>query len=645
MADPRLPRHRLLLALGLALLPHVLHLAPWVSALFLAGLAWNALSLVREWPPPNRWWLAALATAGFAGVSLAFGSFTGRDAGVALLTLMTTLKLLEARDRRDYLLLTVLGYFLVLTLFLFDQGIPVTLYTFLPIFLLTAALGDLSAEQPRRYRHHLRTTGRLLVGALPLALVLFVIVPRPAGGLWGGTPDPGRGVTGLSERMAPGSVTDLAQSREPAFRVAFDDGIPASEDLYWRGPVFWHYDGRAWSPRDNRRWRRQPPGTPGATVDYTVTLEPHHRRWLFALDQPASIPAQAALTDDLQLLRDRDVHRRISYEASSHLDDTLAESLTALDRHHGLALPANGNPRLRQLANEWSERAVDDRDLLAIARRHFAEGPYRYTLQPPALGGENGMDRFLFTTREGYCEHYAAALVLLMRAAGVPARVVTGYQGGEYNAAGDFLLVRQSDAHAWAEVWLEGIGWRRVDPTTWISTARVEAGVERPGDAAAAVAAATDLAWTRRVGQLWDALDYRWTRWVLGFDFSLQRRLLERLHLPVHSLVLVAASTIALLLAFAAYRRWATRRPTPRPADELDRLFLRYCRRLERRGIARRAEEGPRALAERVARQHPELATRTRLVAELYTRLRYGRHADPATRRRLARLVRQRLPR
>ena len=472
----------LLLAALVVAAPLSLHLALWISLVFVLCCAWRTLATLRAWRLPGTVLRLALLILGLAGVLMEHGTVLGRDAGVALLMLMMSFKLLEMNTLRDAHVVIVLDYFLLLTHFLFSQSMFAAAYMVLGVVAVTAVLNKLNYEtEPQRIGWYLRNAASVALQALPLMAIMFIMFPRFAGPIWTVPTDSSSGTTGLSQDMAPGRISNLAQSDAVAFRVSFDDAIPAPEYRYWRGPVLWYTDGERWSAARKESTRRLHQSAEvhytgqDEPVTYNVTLEPHNQRSLFALDLPASRPKFAHMTSDYQLLTRKRVTQRLHYPMSSHIHYDTGR-LSTVQRQRALQLP-EGNPRTRALARQWRARYNDDQRIVEQALRFFRERPFVYTLQPPPLSGGAQSDQFLFDTRRGFCEHYAASFTWLMRAAGIPTRVVTGYQGGEYNDMGDYFIVRQRDAHAWAEVWLKGQGWVRVDPTAAVAPQRIEMGI------------------------------------------------------------------------------------------------------------------------------------------------------------------------
>ena len=648
-ASPPLPATglRLLLgALALVVLPHLLHLPVWLGAACIGVIAWRAWYERRGGPLPGRTVRVGLTLLGVVAVAASYHTVIGRDAGAALLTVMVCLKLLELRAYRDAFVAAFLGYFLVLSAFFFDRSLWMGAYLFAATLLLTAALAALSHPDASRahWRRYLRLAGTLVAQAVPLALVLFLLFPRLPGPLWS-LPDQGAtGRTGLSDHMAPGSITRLVDSPEVAFRVQFEGEVPPAERLYWRGPVLWRTDGRRWEGPPE--WLSEPTGFRplGGEVRYTVTLQPHERRWVFALDLPTTVPGDVAVKPGFELEAERRVEalRRDTFRSATRYRTAPP---SPAQRQIALRLPEGANPRSRALAERWRDEGLAGRALMERALTYLREQPFFYTREPPPLGADP-MDAFLFETRRGFCEHYAAAFTTLMRAAGLPARVVTGYQGGEVNPVGDYLVVRQSDAHAWSEVWLEGEGWTRVDPTAVVPPERVEATADAERFRSTAPAAAGEgAAWLgrawRQVTQGWDAVNHAWNQWVLGYDHESQQRLLEALGLDgTDWRGLVAALAIGLAVAGGGlgallfFRR-------PEATDPVVAAYRRFGRKLARLGLEPDPAEGPRDLGRRVVRQRPDLAGPVREITRLYIGLRYGGRRTPDRVRRLRQAVRR----
>ncbi len=617
------------LSMALVTLPHAERLPLWISGLAVLVIGWRLYIAWTARALPRKWLLLVLVAAASGGVYLSFGTLFGRDSGVALLVVMLTLKLLEMKNLRDAMIVIFLSYFVVLTEFLYSQTIPTALLMLVGVWVVTATMiGLQSHNSAMRYQEKLRLSGKMLAQAAPLMLILFLLFPRVQGPLWGLPRDAFSGVTGLTDSMSPGTLSQLSLSDAVAFRVQFQGDMPKPTQLYWRGPVLWYFDGMSWHM--GITFEGNPPSySPGgASVSYTVTLEPHDKRWLFALDLPAKLVPNSRFTADFQMLSNTPIRQRTRYEMTSHTSYRLGyEGLTGFERRRALQLPDGYNWRARALAENMRRAARDDRDMMEQVLGMFRTQKFFYTLTPPLLG-EHPVDDFLFNTRSGFCEHYASAFVFLMRAAGVPARVVTGYQGGELNPVGNYMIVRQSEAHAWAEVWFEEAGWVRVDPTAAVSPLRVESGLAAavPASSSLPLLARGDMEWLRQVRFTWDSLANSWNQWVLGYNPERQYWLLSRVGLDratwqTLTVILVLTTTlITLVFAFAMLRHLSQRARDPAAV-----LYRKFCRKLARRGTRREPSEGPLTFAARARARYPNQAAAIDAITDLYIKLRYGK--------------------
>ncbi len=624
-ADPlgsTTPRWMLATA-AITLLPHLFFAPPWLGALATVVLGWHGIRLWQQLGPPHRWLVIALATFSGAAILLNFGTLLGKGPGVSLLILLLSLKLLESRTTRDAHVLVLLCFFLQLGLFLDTESALTGIGAIAGALLATTTLASLAVARPAPAP--LRLAGTLLLQAVPFMVVLFILFPRIPGPLWGLPADAYSGLTGLSDSMAPGSISQLSQSGDIAFRAQFDGAMPPPPLRYWRGPVLTDFDGRRWT--DTRPSPKNTPSyTPsGRSVHYTLTLEAHNRPWLLALDYPGPGIVDALYTRDFQLVRRQPVRHRLKYEATAFPTTPVgvAESPRTLAR--ALALPEQSNPRTRAIGRQL---AATHRHAAAIVDAGIAwmrDTRLIYTLQPPPLGVHTA-DEFLFDTKRGFCEHFASSFAILMRAANIPARVVTGYQGGELNPYDGTLVVRQSDAHAWTEVWLPDEGWRRVDPTAASAPRRIDNGLAAalPAGEPIPYLVATDLRWLRALRDRWEFLDNAWNQWVLGYDQRRQRDLLQRLGMTEPDWKRLGASLLGISgLLFGALLWWAHRHTRPR--DRLTRIWCRFEKRLARAGVARLPCEGPADYAMRAAQAFPRCGHEIRQIARRYAELRYGR--------------------
>ena len=607
---------------GLPLTPQ---LPLWLSLAAGAAFGWRAALTWRQWRLPPRWLLVLLVIGGTTGVFLQYRTILGRTPGIALLVVFLALKLLELRAARDAVATALLCYFLVLGQFLFTQTIPTALLAGLTVLVTTAALLAAGDDRPTP-RQQLRRAALMLAQALPFLLLLFLLFPRVQGPLWGIPQDRFSAVSGLSDTMSPGSIAQLSQSDAVAFRVRFKGEVPAQSQLYWRGPVMPAFDGRSWRVTQTLgAYVEVPYAGRGEPVDYEVTLEAHGKFWLFALELPATLPPDSALTGDYQPVARQAVRNRLRYTQRAWPEATAGVNDAPGMLRAALALPRDGNPRMRAIGAGWRAQYGDDgAAILAVAENFFSRQLLTYTLNPPLLGADV-VDEFLFDTKRGFCEHFAAAFVFALRAAGVPARVVAGYQGGEVNPVDGYLVVRQYDAHAWAEAWIAGRGWVRIDPTAIAAPSRISSNFAAavPAGEDLPFLARGDLAWLKELRYRLDAVTNGWNQWVLGYNPQRQRDLLAGLGLnePDWRSMTAVLSVLcgAVMLGLTAWILRKRMRVDPALA-----AWRRFTARLARRGIAWQAWEGPLAFAERAARQAPIHADDITGIAALYARVRYG---------------------
>lgn len=639
----------LLAACLLVLLPHATHLPLWTSVCTLGILLWRAVLTWYGKRLPPSWMIVPIAMAAMGVVWLEHHRLLGREPGVAMLALLLACKLMEMHARRDLFVVIFLALFVILTNFLYSQSIAAAAMMVIAVIaVLTAQLSFQYTGRVPPLLRRMRLAAFIFAMAVPLALVLFVLFPRISGPLWGLPNDAHGGRTSLSGEMSPGNISHLAQSEDIAFRVKFDGKIPPNSQRYWRGPVMGSYDGRTW-----RALRRNGIGANlsvqvlGPSYSYQVTQEASGQRHLFALEVARHAPQieqfQTGFNSEFEMLATRSLGERVRFQMTSN-----PQYLLQADTRPGpdwVSLPPGFNPRTTELALQLRRDFPDPARQADAILRLFRTQPFRYTLEPPLLGMQE-MDDFLFNTRAGFCEHYAAAFVVLMRASGIPARVVSGYQGGEINPVDGFMIVRQSDAHAWAEVWLAGRGWVRYDPTGAVAPERVEKnlasalrrnastlfGLDNPlitlGDGQNSLLA--------RWRNNWNAVNNSWNQWVLDYSPKRQRDLLQSLgvqkpdwqFLAFTSIGLGAAVMSVMLLLFLRQRQ---------QQDPYDALYLRLCQQLAKRGLPRAVHEGPDSYGQRLAREMNDPA-RLQAVLRFLTVYSAARYGPPAARVPLATL-------
>lgn len=648
------PSHTLILValLGLAVAPHMSNLSLWITGFYYFLTGFRMLAVRWRNLLPSRITLFALTLLTLANVGMHAGFSDSHQGGVSLLIAMVGLKLLELRSRRDVYMVVFLGYFVIVTQFLFSQSLLLALYLSIIIVAMTGLLVAMNRARPDApLAPAFKQSIRLLGAAVPAMLVMFVLFPRLGGPLWGIGLGSKGSMTGMSDEISLGSISQLSQSNATAFRVKFDQSLPPPEQRYWRGVVLWRADGDNWRAGQSLASGEVPLlAVDDAPLTYEVTLEPTQRTWLFVLDLPQVPPNVGQLSSDLVATTRTPIRRRTIYRTEAWPTGRIVD-INESERRLGLQLPLTISDRMRALVKDWRQHVRSDADLVERALTYFRDQKFVYTLAPPPLG-TRPEDQFLFETKQGFCEHYATSFTLLMRLAGIPARIVAGYQGGEYNPHGNHLIVRQSDAHAWTEVWLPDYGWKRVDPTAAVAPARVEHAITdtetRPGAPVVFEfeegSAMFDL--LREARWLADSFELGWHRWVVGFSRDRQRGLLTDLgfgSLGAYSQALLAVGLGALAMAAGAL---LLRLAGEGEKDPVRDAYRRLQWRLRRAGLHVAPWLGPRDLKQAAQLAFPERATDLGQVFDSYIALRYGsgKQRKRAVRRFRLNTLRLRLP-
>ncbi len=609
----------------------------WCLGLALAAAVWRLLVAGGRLTVPKvrtgaRFVLGAVTAAMVIAVAVSFRTLNGLAAGTALLLVMGALKLLEARSRRDDGIVVGVALFLLLAATLATQSLASLPFYLLVVWGACAAIALIAdtggALAPRAA---LRLSARALAMAIPLAVACFLFFPRFGGQFWA-LQRGGQATTGLSDEMSPGSISKLANEYDPAFRVRFEGDPPPRAALYFRGPVLNDFDGFTWRRDRSKYYTGAQIVMLGAPVLYRVTLEPTNQPWLFALDTLARVPQRDMFMapHDRQLSASAPITGTLSYDAVSHLETRTVSSLSDLARRHETTLPEDRNPRARKLALQLRAQSASDADFARRVLAWFRDNGLEYTLDPGTTSLDS-VDTTLFDSKRGFCGHFASSYAMLMRAAGVPARVVTGYLGGEWNPVGGYLIVRQSDAHAWNEIWLDETGWTRIDPTAVVAPERLGRGIFDllPDSLPAASSFLHNNAFLFRMQQFWDGANNWWRERVVEFNTRSQLNLLSELGIESPDWRHLGYAFAAGLLAWIAWVSLSLRRGVARvKPDRLGRAWLRMSRKLARVAPARDAAEGPMDYARRVGEQRPELAERIASLASLYARLRFGRDAS-----------------
>ena len=643
----------LLAVIGWTVLPHVSHLPVWCSALTAAVLAWRARLALTNAALPGRWVLMAVLLLA-AGLTLwSYRSLLGKEPGVTMIVTLMALKTLELRARRDAFVVFFLGFFLILTHFLYSQSLVVAAAMLVSVWgLLTAlVLAHMPVGQPSLRQASALAARTALLGA-PIMALMFLLFPRIAP-LWG-VPQDGLTKTGLSATMKMGSVAEAVLDDSIALRIRFDGPAPAPSQMYFRGPVLSSFDGSEWRPAPSSPMslslavRNLRPV--GAAVPYEMTLEPQRLPTLPLLEVSVEAPriegVRVVGQADLQWLADRPVLERLRFRAAAYPTFRHGPVVSGPGLRAQKALPPGRNPRTLEWAAAMRRNplyAEADAGVLAQAvLKHIRSGGYRYTLAPGSYGDERGtdaIDEFWLDRREGFCEHFASAFVIVMRALDVPARVVTGYQGTDPEPVDGYYIVRQSSAHAWAEYWEEGVGWVRADPTAAVAPERIDRGrrlAPGPGLLAGALGSVSP-ALLARLRESWEAVNNRWNQWVLNYSRSEQFDALKRLGFASPSwedlaLLLIGAMS-SLALAGAAWAWWDRRR-----VDPWTRQMERLRRAVRALGLPAAAHDTARTLAARVRER---FGARGEPLAVLLTLLEQQRYSHDTLTRPDAALTRQ----
>ncbi len=603
---PRNTLALLMVAQVAVIAPYLQQLSIWIIAVGLFCGMWRTNVYLGRWDYPKRWLKAVLVIACLGAVAISGVGAFSLEAMASVLIAMFALKLIEMKSRRDAYVVIFLGYFAMAIQFLFDQQLSLALYQLCAFILVTAAMVSLNQLQvAARPLPSLKLASVLVLQAVPLTLVMFLLFPRMAP-LWT-VPLPGSSSTGLSDMVKPGDIANLTQSDELAFRVVVDGPMPAPSQRYWRGLVFSDFEDGGWRAR-NRRPARDYPMAGTADLHYEVLLEPTMQTWLYALDHSTSEHSNVYLTQDGRLESEDPIMSVFRYRAVQHRSPPRTDPLSESVRLRETTIDPAANPRLQALGPALLAEHGSPMAMTRAILTHIRENAFHYTLSPPLYPGPHGFDEFWFDGQAGFCEHYASAYVYLMRAAGIPARVVGGYLGGEINDVSGHLIVRQYDAHAWAEFYDPELGWFRVDPTGAVAPDRVELGLT-------AALSSDDLAslpllssarigdWDLAAGVLrWmDSIEHRWNLWVVGYDSNVQYRFLGDLLGKVTAARIGMAILIfgGIGLGLVATFIFWDRRPVHR--HPVERAFRNFSNAMAGYGYRRRPEESPVAFVQRVA--------------------------------------------
>ncbi|NOT10677.1 MAG: DUF3488 domain-containing transglutaminase family protein [Methylococcaceae bacterium] len=635
----------LLSTLGLIVFPHFFNLPVNLMVLFYLMLGWRFIGMWKPLWLPNKVLLFMLTTGGMALLYFQHQGVVGRDAGTSLFVTALGLKLLEIKSERDIYLINFLAFIVAASQFLFQQSILMAAYILFVCCVLVATLFCVNSHDHKTFSA-LKYASLLILQGLPISIVLFILFPRVEAPRWI-LFDEHRAKSGLSDTMEPGSISDLVLSDDLVFRVRFAGELPPAWQRYWRGPVLSWTDGKRWTQAPNLSVIKSPPSPQftGLPYQYTLLMEPQNKNWVYGLEMVADYGFPVHQNANYQLVTSDDPNKRAEYTITSYTRFNTG-SLSAREAQDALQLPGGASYNIKQLVTNLQGFDGDPENFIKRVLNHFKVENFHYTLTPP-LAEDHPIETFLFESRQGFCSHYASAFVYLMRIADIPARVVTGYQGGELNPVGNFLEIRQSDAHAWAEVWLQNKGWVRVDPTAAIAPERIENTINPDQLVAGELIrylsvdghAQGAYNWLRQARQLWGHVDYNWQRWVINYDNKNQSRFLSKwgisdLKTMIYGMV-AAASLIIGLLA------WMLLHQKQKSTAMALRIYQRFCKKLAKQGLIISTGEGPKDFAARARFKFPAYAKEIDFISAGFIRLHYGK--DPSLeelkmfRRRVAR--------
>ncbi len=640
-----------LLAQQCVLFPLYFFLPAWITAInILIALVVYFRVIKHNWSIPV-WLKVALTCLATIGVVLTFHRLAGRDAGVALISIMYGLKILEVKSNRDVYVLTLLGFFILLAGFLFSQSPLIALYQFIPIaaiFNCLTSLQSLGINQRLVDQSLLSTIRRLskyLILAVPMMMILFVFFPRLSGPIWK-MPGSSRAISGISDTMSPGAVSGLQLSEEVAFRVKFEGNAPSAANMYWRTLVLDDFDGFSWARTDGVHTRynlesavkKMSTVQADSNIQYEISLEKTRQKWLTLLEMATEIPKQSVMSTDYSVQVRYRISDRIRYKASSQLNLKLENKLNQAQRILATRIPESGNQRSREWAKEERSKHNSDKEYILSLLARINQQPYFYTLSPPIME-RNTIDSFWLDQKQGFCEHYSGAFVFLARAAGVPARVVVGYQGAEKNPMSNYWIVRHSNAHAWTEVWLENEGWVRVDPTAAIAPHRVEELLRADyrqrdslfDDFGFGAVDIENISTFKRIQYWFDQANTGWNDWVLDYGRDKQQNLLKGLGLSKLNSSQIVFLMFILLGIFLVWVSWKWLR-VKKPSDAIANSIQILINKLESIGIQVQSSKGVIELVKEIQNENnlyhridPNSRNQLINLLETYSKLRYSK--------------------
>lgn len=624
----------LLIAQSVVVAPHIERLPVWILVTWVFCVVWRVLIYRGRLFYPGKLIKIMLVFISCLGIIREYGNIVGLEPAVAVLITAYLLKLLEMRTKRDIVLVIHLSYFVTVTHLMFSQGIPAALYMGLCIALVSAALIALhQSAETNQFLQPIRIAAIMVLQALPLMLLMFLVFPRIEP-FWSVPLPSHQAKTGMGDSMSPGNVTKLARSDALAFRATFEGKIPERSQLYWRGLVLSQFDGRSWTTVSEGVLNGSPinyQANDSSVYRYSLIMEPTQQNWLFTLPVAKVENSTALYSQEFTVASVQTIKQRMKLNVISEIDAVRELYLYEDIKMRELQLPRNFNPKTREIALQWRQESRSELAFINRVLSFFREQPFVYTLEPPRLGRDS-VDQFLFNTRRGFCEHYSSSFTFLMRSAGIPARVVVGYQGGTKNPYENYLTVRQLDAHAWSEVWLQGRGWVRVDPTAAVSPDRIELGGESVlsgqegflADSPLSPLKLRNIEWIRELQQRYDQLNYSWHRFVLGYDNEVQLDTLKSLlgEVTPQRMVIAILSAGTIVISLIALQLLLSQ--PLRRVDPVAKVYQKFSRKFNKIGIVARKDEGVRSFSARVIALRPDLAGQVNGFASLYEEIQYA---------------------
>ncbi len=646
--------YSLIFAILLALTPHIMRLPSWIAVLAVIVFVWRYKIINSRLRPPRSLLRIVVLFSVLYFVFQHYHTLLGRDAGVAMLISLTLLKFIELNTLRDYMLVIFLCLFIALTAFLYSQSIWLGVYLLGVVMILFTVMMYLNHSNRHRPHTMLKRAAAMVMTGLPVAILLFLLFPRLQGGLFGLPADSHSGLTGMSETMKPGSINELNLSEKVAFRVEFKNSVPTQVQRYWRGLVLEVYEQGVWRKRQKEaKVSARVELKKAGVVEYRLMQEPSNKKWVFALDLPISKPDSLKWSGGQTLRSSGAIRDREQWLLTSAMQYRLPLESRSEYRINLVSKAVRGE-QLRQLATELYRKAGSNRAYIDAVLNYYRNEDFYYTLQPP-LTGSAPVQTFMLETRKGYCEHYASSFTIMMRLAGIPARVVLGYQGGEWNEQGDYLIVRQSDAHAWSEVWLEDAGWVRVDPTAAVAPERIEYGLSavrelirqgKPlgnvaGDELQKILAGSLFSRTVKDMKLfWDGVNTRWYKWVIDYGAKNQRGLLRWAGFRKNDWSMLVFLLVGLVTLVVSIQAWLLFR-NRKNVDPAVQQYQVFCARLARVGFERLPSEGAFSFARRVIGHRPDLQKKVNAVTGMFVAILYGGLDNDGLQQKLTREVKQ----